>query len=262
MKNFLIVSIVFLVANALRAQSILFQENFTTGIPATWAIVNGDGLTPQSSVSNFTNAWISYQSTTDTCAASTSYYSPAGQAADYLITPKITLNSFTKLVWSARSFDASYAETYLVLISSTDSLITSFTDTLMVVGQELYYWQKRSVHLDLEGYANQDVYIAFKNISDDKYILLIDNVKILGSDFASIENNEINELVVYPNPTVDFITVSNFTIGDNIVVYSLDGQVILTSWAARIDLTDFAAGTYILTVTNDSGTSTHKIVKQ
>ena len=262
MKNFLLVSIAIINAIALQAQTVLFEENFNSGIPSTWTTNNADGLVPNSAVSTFTNAWIAYQESPDTCAASTSYYSPAGQAADYLITPKISLNSFTKLIWSARSVDASYPDTYLVLISSTDSLVASFTDTLMVIDQELYYWQKRSVQLDLEGYANQDVYFAFKNITNDGYILLIDDVKVQGSDFASIESNTTNSITIYPNPTSDFITISNFIPGDQVVLMSLSGEEILTSTEAKLDLTPFSSGTYFLVVSNQTGTSYHKVIKQ
>lgn len=129
------------------AQSVLFFEDFNSGIPSTWALVNSDGLTPAEAVDTFDNAWISFIDDGDTCAASTSYYTPTGQAADYLISPKISLNTFNKLVWTARSYDATYPDGYLVLISSTDSLIGSFTDTLMVVNGEFYYWHSRSVQL-------------------------------------------------------------------------------------------------------------------
>jgi len=125
-----------------KAQITLLNENFSTGIPSTWALLDDDGFTPHSAVSQFTAAWIYYESTDDSSAASTSYYEPADTASDYLILPKLALLTFSKLVWNARSVDASYPDGYLVLISTTDSLKASFTDTLKVVEAENFIWQK------------------------------------------------------------------------------------------------------------------------
>jgi len=83
-----------------KSQIVLFEENFTTGIPSTWALVNSDNLIPASSPFNFIDAWIHIETTDDTCAASTSFYTPSGQSSDYLITPKLSLISFSKLVWT------------------------------------------------------------------------------------------------------------------------------------------------------------------
>ena len=42
------------------AQSVLFFEDFNSGIPSTWAMVDNDGLTPAEAVDTFDNAWISF----------------------------------------------------------------------------------------------------------------------------------------------------------------------------------------------------------
>ncbi len=244
------------------AQSVLFFEDFNSGIPSTWAMVDNDGLTPAEAVDTFTNAWISFIDNGDTCAASTSFYSPTGQAADYLISPKISLNTFTKLVWNARSYDASYADDYLVLISSTDSLVASFTDTIMVVEEEYYYWHSRSVQLDLEGYANQDVYIAFKNITNDGYILMIDDVRVMGSDFASASENELPTISVYPNPASDFIQINGVESEAIYSCYSVTGELILTATSSRLDVSALRAGTYFIQVKSSDTVVTIPFIKQ
>jgi len=66
-------------------QTVLFEEDFIISdiIPPYWTSIDGDGLTPAASVSNFTSAWIGVYIpaglSEDTCVASTSYYNPAGQ---------------------------------------------------------------------------------------------------------------------------------------------------------------------------------------
>jgi len=245
-----------------KTQTVLFEENFTVGIPSTWALVNSDNLIPASSPFNFTDAWIHIETADDTCAASTSFYTPSGQSSDYLITPKFSLITFSKLVWSARSYDASYPDSYLVLISATDSLIGSFTDTLLFVDQENYTWNKRSVQLDLDGYANQDIYIAFKNITEDGYVLMIDDVKLLGSDFTFIETIDEANYIVYPNPAQNQITVSNFKAGDVVSVYSMVGKLLSTSSNATVDVSNLAAGTYLIQVISSNQTFSMPFIKQ
>jgi hypothetical protein len=244
------------------AQSVLFFEDFNSGIPSSWAMVNNDGLTPAEAVDTFDNAWISFIDDADTCAASTSYYTPSGQAADYLISPKISLNTFTKLVWSARSYDASYADDYLVLISSTDSLTGSFTDTVMVVEEEYYYWHSRSVQLDLEGYANQDVYIAFKNITTDGYILMIDDVRVMGSDFATVTENESPLISVFPNPSSDFIQIKGGESESIYSIYSITGELLFNGYVSRIDISTLEAGTYFVQVSTADNVVTVPFIKQ
>lgn len=243
------------------SQTILFQESFSTGIPATWSIVDEDGLTPADDVIEFTEAWIPFILGSDTCAASTSYYETEGSTSDFLITPKISLGNFSKINWSARSVDASYPDGYLVLISTTDSLISSFTDTLMVVEAEPNYFTTKGVELDLAGYANQDVYIAFNNNTDNGFILLLDQVTVLGAETASLTKSLETEISIYPNPTIDFITVQSSSELVLIRIYALDGTLILTSVKNTISLANLATGNYILHVDTKNGTERKLISK-
>lgn len=253
----------FTVLNAAQAQQILFEEDFTAGIPASWYLVNADGLTPAAPVNNFVNAWIPFINNGDTCAASTSYYTPEGQSADYLITPRISLESFSKLFWNARSYDASYADGYLVLISTTDSAISSFTDTIHVQPAENFYWQTHGVQLDLEGYANQDVFIAFKNTTQDGYILMIDNVRVLGSDFVSLEKSTPEVTYgLYPNPATDIITLSGVPANTTVFCYAVTGELMFTTTAAQPDISALAPGCYYLRVQSDLNQVTLPFIKE
>lgn len=249
---------------AVKAQQLIFNEDFNAGIPASWYLVNADELTPAAAVDTFDNAWIPFIYDGDTCAASTSYYLPSGQSADYLITPRISLDATSKLVWSTRSYDASYPDGYLILVSTTDSLVTSFTDTVFVEYDETYYWQTRSVQLDLEGYANEDVFIAFRNYTTDGFILMLDNVKVLSSDFVSMpsEVSVSTDLLISPNPAADHIQISGFMPTQTFVLYDLNGQEILRSTEAEIDVRALSNGLYIYTIfESDARVSSGKLSK-
>jgi len=251
------------VASASQAQTVLLDENFTSGIPETWALFNEDGLTPAAEVSDFTDAWIGTVAGPDTAAASTSFYDPTGQANDYLITPKISIGNFSKIVWSARSVDASYPDGYEVLISTTDSLPASFTDTLMSVGAEAAYFSRRGVELDVEGYANQDVFIAFQNNTSNGYILLIDDVKVLNAETASIQSSSIASTIsVFPNPTADLLNISADQKIISATVYSAAGQQLITGQSNQLDVSSLNNGLYFIQIETIAGIETIQFSKK
>lgn len=261
MINKLLLAIIFSSSAAIGQQT-LVDEGFSAGIPATWAIVNADSLNPDTEVSEFTDAWIQRISGADTVAASTSYYDPTGQSEDYLILPKLSLLTISKLKWDARSVDPSWPDSYYVLISTTDSLITSFTDTLLTVNSESPTWQMRSIHLDTMGYANQDVYIAFRNFANDQFILELDNVQVTSDDNVFIEENEI-DFSVYPNPTSERLFIRNSNqFNSEYIITDTHGRTVLRSDSPDIYVGDLPNGMYIVSTITDHGSYTTRFVKK
>lgn len=246
------------------AQTIILQEDFSAGLPAGWQVIDDDGFTPNTAVAEFTNAWISYNVATDSSMASTSYFQDTlGEAADYLILPKQTLPGITKLSWQARSLDASFPDGYYVLLSTTDSSISSFTDTLLTVDQEYFLWTERTVRLDTMGFAFQDVFIAFRNFSTDGFILELDDVLIEGADTADVGLNteSIIDFTIYPNPSSESIFI-DIEIPFQATVYSLQGSAVLISSDKQLDITDLAAGKYLLQLITQEGTRTKPFIKE
>ena len=251
-----------LFATASQAQTVIFEEDFTSGIPSTWTLFDEDGLIPDAAVAEFTEAWIGKISGTDTAAASTSYYDTTGRSNDFLVTPKISIGNFSRLVWSARSVDSSYPDGYQVLVSTTDSLPSSFTDTLMTITAELGYMITRSVDMDVEGYDNQDVFIAFRNNTDNGYILLIDDVKMLGAETASIDHISSAQLVsIYPNPTTEFININSSDEIIAVAVYSAAGQLLISDQGNRIDVSELNTGIYFVQINSTKGVETVQFLK-
>jgi PKD repeat protein len=171
----------FLMWNISKAQ-VIFLENFNSGgMPSTFTLIDNDGLTPAGNVSYFTNAWIvrgDFGNAADSVAASTSWYDPAGASDDWMITPAIQVGQNAELRWNARAVDADYPDGYQVLISTTGTAINDFTDTIFFVTAENPSWTEHVIDLMAEGYADTTIYIAFRNNSDDMFILLIDDIKV------------------------------------------------------------------------------------
>ncbi|MGN6419229.1 MAG: choice-of-anchor J domain-containing protein [Pseudobacter sp.] len=206
MKNFtriLAVLLLLVTTGKLRAQ-VVFYESFdnisgpTSGgpgtytFPAGWLLRNTDNRTLNSSALSYpvNNAWIRRENfkdnVNDSCAMSCSWYSPAGAANDWMWTPAITIPSGMQLSWRARSMDASNLESYEVRIMSgptaptggTGSIGNQITNSTVLYSttSETATWTKRTV--PLTAYSGQTVYIGFRNNSNGRFILMVDDVKV------------------------------------------------------------------------------------
>lgn len=178
-------------SSSLMFGQIYFEDDFDGSGPgiAGWTLNNVDGLTPNAAVAEFTDAWIEVDldgSATgggnyggpagEFAVASTSWYTPAGTSDDWLITPQINLATDATLYWDAKAQDATYSDGYEVLLSTTGTATTDFTEVLFTTAGEDATWQSRQ--FDLAAYTGSDVYIAFRNNANDKFVLLVDNVEV------------------------------------------------------------------------------------
>lgn len=264
MKKSLYLCILGLFSQSAIAQTTVFSEDFQGGIPATFTLIDNDGLTPAASVSEFTDAWIAKEDPDmagDTVAASTSYFDPAGTADRWLITPAITLGGYGNfLYWEAKSHDASFPDGYQVLISTTDTQISSF-DTLHTVLVEIDSWNSRSLSIgDSNEYINQTVYIAFVNRTNDGFKLYIDDISVQIEDPVGIEENILNNISVSPNPFTDQIAINNTNV-INAKLLTLSGSILYEGSETVINTSNIPTGVYLLMINTDHGTVTKKITK-
>lgn len=249
---------------ALSAQTEILNEDFQSGAPVAFTIVDNDGLTPNAATAQFSEAWtqvIDPENASDTVMGSTSYFEPTGVASRWLITPALTLGSFGNFIyWEAKSHDPSFPDDYAVLVSTTDTQLSSFTETVGFIQQENFEWTSRSVNLSSNGFADQTIYVAFVNKTDDGFILYLDDIR------AEIDNpvglNELEEIsvLVFPNPASELLSVK----GENVLgmtVVSLSGQVLLQSTTSEINVSSLSFGSYLVHVQTNAGTITKSFLK-
>jgi len=227
---------------SLGAQTI-FSEDFdgiggpTSGgagtytFPSGWFLRNVDNRTPDASVSYVNEAWERREdfglNVADSCAFSTSYYAPVGSADDWMWTPLIgPLPANTVLQWSARISDPLYADGYEVRIMTsaqgpptggTGSIGNQLTNStqLFSITAENQAWTTRSVSLGT--YAGQSVYIGFRNSSNDKFLLLIDDVSVavqVNEDAELLFADTVSEYTLVPQTQVQALNF-NGTIRNN-----------------------------------------------
>jgi thiol-disulfide isomerase/thioredoxin len=111
-------------------------------------------------------------------ATSNSWFSPEAAADDWMITPVIKdITAKTILKWDAFSTDPNYTDTYEVRLSLGGKEVADFSDVLISVPFENPYVDQRGV--SLAAYAGKEIRIAFRNISDNRFFLNIDNISVL-----------------------------------------------------------------------------------
>lgn len=184
-----------------------------------------DGLKPV--YNNWNNApWVLYlmdEATKDYDMISTSYYNPAGQADDWLITPKITIGEDAYLSWEANSWYPGRQDGYEVRVSTTGADVADFDKVLFSTPAENVDPTLRFVDLSAAGIKDQDIYIAFRNNSYDKYVLSIDNIAVYKPDTYDVQMLSITLPKYMPVPGSPYTingtfrnmgteTITNFTL--------------------------------------------------
>lgn len=165
------------------ALSYVFEEDFEGGsLPAGWTLHDVDMQTPDDMVSFVDAAWVvtdEIEPGMNFSAVSTSWYAPVGQADDWIVTPQIMLGANSQLRWDAFTPNPAFADGYEIYVSTTGTDVADFTDpAVFTIDHEASDWTQHQV--DLSAYANQAVYIAWRNNSTDELLLLIDNIQVSG----------------------------------------------------------------------------------
>lgn len=201
-----------------------------------WAVVDRGGPTPNlgGPDGNF-------------AAVSTSWYTPAGTSNDWLISPAIsnwTAGSSAFLTWESKAQDPLFPDGYeLRLAPNGGNTPEDFTVVLYSTTGDATVWTAHSV--DLSTYAGTTIRFAFVNNSNDKYVLLVDNISILDEEPEP----------VFPAPycaitgfgTVEPITLVDFAGINNSTSAEVGGTPNLEDFTSMVGLVD-PLGTYPITL--------------
>lgn len=157
---------------------------------------------------------------------------------DWMITPQIELGENSSLSFWARSYTAQYGlERMKVGVSTTSMLPATFT----IISEDPYIevpvdWTEYT--FDLSQWDNQNVWLAINCVSNDAFILFIDDFHVQGITEVSVEDDYAATPVVntrllgnYPNPFNPETTISFALEQDgpvSIEVFNIKGQRIAT----------------------------------
>ena len=81
-------------------------------------------------------------------------------------------------------------------------------------------------------------------------------VRSIGDTFIKSEGS--NEMVLYPNPVSDVLTIKNASLNGPIQIISISGQIVKTTYGQKVDVSDLENGIYLLR----SGETIKRFIKQ
>ena len=254
---------------ALGQPTTLLFEDFEGPFPAGWTTINNDGLTPDTSVGFISDAWVitadlDDPTSGDSVATSTSWYSPAGTSDDWLISPSVSLGTFgNKLSFKAKSYDGSFPDGFQVF-ASTHNVIDSFIqqDTLLTVTAQSPYWTRYFVSLDSFDLTGQTIYLAFRNNSEDQYLLSIDSIYVgIEHPVNSEELSHVPEVRIFPNPASQQLNIVTGETIQKIEILTIGGQLIQSSKSDVVDVSQLAEGVYLIKIHTPAGFAVRKFQK-
>ncbi len=172
-----------------KAQSLLLDENFDSGIPTTWTLIDadGDGVNWVASTSLIGEG--GGHNGSAGAATSQSYDNTDGplNPDNWLITPRLNISAAALLTFWVAAQDASYPEEHYGVYVSTSadpqdiaSYTLLFEETLDANGgtREQGAWKQKSALLTQ--YVGQQVYIAFRHFNvTDMFYIHVDDVQVL-----------------------------------------------------------------------------------
>jgi len=203
-----------------------------------WYIFNADGGSTYWSIFNAS----SYAHTGSLFAACyyDTLYSSTLRNDDWLITSRVEITDATyELRYWIRSIDTSgsWLDDYEVRISASgDTVLASFTDLVDSVEDASSAWHE--LVIDLSGYASDTIRVAFRYVSQDDWMLMLDDVSIeprtgvvenhpLAEDFYLVGNE--------PNPFNPTTTIrANGSASGTVDIFDMSGR--------RIDSVELSGG--------------------
>lgn len=198
--------------------------------------------------------------------------SPAGGISannDWLISPAITLGTNTNvLTFWVKALSSSFTESYKVGVYTGSGNPTSAANFTIISGTAARvapYANWQEVTLNLDAYAGQTIRIGFQYMSADKYMFMLDDVKVTAN--GVLATNEVSKakssISVYPNPTKGEINIKTDKKIKSSTVFDMSGKVAHKTESDKTDLSALAKGTYLVKIEFADGTSaTEKVIKQ
>jgi hypothetical protein len=215
-------------------------------------------------------------------AGSRSYSSAAGALTpdNYLISPVVaipangaTLNFLTGYTYylesdgNAEQIDVYVSTSIAPTPDELSEMTPVFTRVFDTETDEEFVPIAEAVAVSLAEYAGQSVRIAFRHSnSENQNLLLLDSV-IVTAGVASVKDNSLANVSVYPNPSSNVVNVNSASALVNAINFTdLNGRIVKSAKFngaadAQVNISDLASGVYMMNISSDKGTTVKKIVK-
>ncbi|ASK31383.1 hypothetical protein CEY12_15275 [Chryseobacterium sp. T16E-39] len=186
---------------------------------------------------------------------------------DWLISPPVTLGAGgNQLSLWVKALSPDYVENYKIGVyvgSGTPTAAANFTIISGASPLVAPYaaWQQATQNLD--AYSGQTIRIGIQYMSSDKYMFMVDDVKITTGTLSTNEVSSKTKASVYPNPTKGEVEIKTDKKIKSVSIFDVSGRSVLKTTSAKQDLSSFSKGTYLLQIEFADGTSsTEKVIKE
>ncbi|MFN5418495.1 MAG: choice-of-anchor J domain-containing protein [Flavobacteriia bacterium] len=175
---------------------------------------------------------------------------------ELLISPQITLGAANNKIsfWAKnlRQYELNPSRITLGISTTgtaTDNfqIITSAPIEISASSQEILPWVEYTLDIP-STYNNQNVHFSL-NIISNTYFLMIDNINVTAQSSLLVEEQNMDDIQIYPNPTSNEISFDGFDLSTckGITFYSITGKIEKKSaFMQTISIEDLATGTYLV----------------
>lgn len=186
---------------------------------------------------------------------------------DWLVLPKINLGTGNKISFWVKSLADDYGlEKYTVAIYDGTAGAPTSSSGFQLIGSTRtapLAWTQVTVDIP-SSYNGKPVYLALHYISNDVYMLMVDDLKVTGTTLGLDEASVKNKATVFPNPSTGIFNLKSNKKVEMVEVYSLDGKKIVQKKEVQtVDLTKQPKGVYLLKVNYEDGTQdSQQVIKK
>lgn len=209
----LLIAIGFLSAAQAQESGMQLIADFNDGFPDNFTMLDLDGLTPYPGQPAQNATWDRFTlDGIDFFALSSSWFNPAGQADDWMIIQDLEIADVANkvvLTFEGQSMDPSYLETLELLVDEGNSVEPGEFELIETINQ-VNGADFREYAVDLTDYVGQTISFAFRNVSYDKYYLLVDNIKLwtVGEAVSADVAGKVTSPYFVENESSAFVTLS------------------------------------------------------
>jgi hypothetical protein len=186
---------------------------------------------------------------------------------DWLISPPVTLGTGgNQLSLWVKALSPAFVENYKVGVyigSGTPTTAANFTIISGASPSIAPYaaWQQATHNLD--AYSGQTIRIGIQYMSSDKYMLLVDDVKITTGTLSTNDVSSKTKTSISPNPTKGEINIKTDKKIKSSSILDMSGKSVMNTSSEKVDISSLAKGIYLIKVEFADGSSTtEKVIKE
>lgn len=184
-----------------------------------------------------------------------------------LTSPDISLPADTGLELSfkvaAYEDEELFQEHYAVYVIPAEANFTGTEDPVFEETLDAdYYNPPKTVNVDISSFAGEDVKLVFRHYDcTNIFYISMDDVKIEETEL-SVDGYLQNNIKIYPNPTLDLLTIQGLENVERIRIFNLQGKLMKEVNASEVNIAQLQAGVYIANFYTDTQVYSQKVVKR